>query len=82
MRKSCVKPVYTLGKTPKVAHIMYSFFHCRFGNFGALPHQNPQRPQVTPPAFPTAISFDFNLLVSKLSPLYTAPITNTTNVYK
>lgn len=78
MRKSCAKPVYIAGKNRGVAHILYSSIHCPFAIEMTLPHQNPQRPQALPPAFPTAILTNFDLLVGRLSPFYTAPITNTT----
>lgn len=81
MRKTCVKPVHTVGKTAEVAHILYSAIHGPFATRTALPHRKPQRPQLPSPTFPTGILPDFNLLVGKLSPLYTAPITNTTNLY-
>lgn len=78
MRKSCAKAVRERGTSPVVAHILYSFFPMPFPIRTARPQQQPQRPQLPSPSFPTAILPMFNLLTSRLSPFYTSPITNTT----
>jgi hypothetical protein len=79
MCRNCVEGVYSLLKSRRVEHILYTQTVAVVLRWWENSDLSTKSAQYSPRSFSTPKSVNFPLLSSLFSPLYTGPITNTTN---